>query len=75
MDYMQKLKNGYLKNARQFKQTFGVELRPYFDLVTGFDVIKFDDEFIKSGDGACSEKVKTDYGAGAVRLIEALIAI
>lgn len=57
-----------------FKQTFGVKLSNYWD-VTGFDVIKFDEEFIKPPVGAgTADTITKRYGKAATDLVFALIA-
>ena len=63
----------YKKHAEEFRHVFGVGLKPYFDLVTGFDVIKFDQEFIRPPDGTSTANViKARYGPEAVDLIKKL---
>ena len=62
-----------LKHGRQFKSTFGVPLKAYMDLITGFDVVKFDEEVVKPPDGVSSEQVVEErWGKPAVELIKSL---
>lgn len=62
-----------LKYEREFRRVFGVPLNPYIDLLTGFDVVKFDEQFIKSGDGCMADSIRTKYGDTGVLLIGNLI--
>lgn len=54
---------------------FGRPLRTFWDNFTGFDVIRFDDKIVKSGDRACSEVLLEKWGIEAVTLIKQLIHI
>lgn len=57
----------------RFQEIFGVSLVRWMDTVTGFDIIKFDDQVIKSGDKQMAQVVKDKYGQEAVDLIMTLI--
>jgi len=60
-------------NANEFVQTFGVSLSKYWNNLTGFDVIAFDD-FIKPRQReSTAQAVKRKYGQAAVNLIHRLI--
>ncbi len=73
-DFLTKHKKCYMRHAREFQKVFGVRLFTYWDLVTGFDLIKFDDEVIKPPDGtSTAEAVEARYGSEAVKLIRGLI--
>lgn len=57
----------------EFFSTFNVPLSKYMDLLTGFDIIKFDDEVVKPPDGkSMEETILSTYGQKAVELIESL---
>ena len=73
-DLVTENKRKVLTYELEFRRVFGVPVNPYWDLVTGFDVVKFDDEFIKAPDGvSTAQAVEAKYGADAVKLIYALI--
>lgn len=60
----------------KFQKVFGVPLARYFDLVLGFDIIKFDEDIIKSFelDGkSMSDVIKEKHGQEGVDIINALI--
>ena len=62
-----KIKN---ENRQEFYNSFGVSLDNFFDLITGFDIAKFDKEIIKSADNeSVKDKVLRKYGQGAVDVI------
>jgi hypothetical protein len=63
-----------LKHGREFKSTFGMPLKNYMDLITGFDIVKFDEEIVKPPDGtSCQQAVKERWGEPAVKLIKSLM--
>jgi len=67
-------KERYEKHAREFQRVFGRRLKPYFDMLTGFDVIKFDDKIVKPGKTeSTAQAVARQWGDDAVALIRALI--
>ena len=56
-----------------FEKTFGVAFDYYFDGLSGFDIIKLDDNVIKSPDGvSMSDTILKNYGQEAVDLINRL---
>lgn len=57
----------------RFQRVFGTRLSLYWDNITGFDVIKFDDGWIKSGDGSMHDAVLEKYGEEGVQIIKGLI--
>jgi hypothetical protein len=58
----------------QFQKTFGVKVNAYYDRMTGFDIIKFDEEFLKTPDGISThDLVVQKYGEAAADLIVKLI--
>ena len=64
----------YRKYAREFERVFGCKLKPYFNNITGFDVVKFDEEFVQAPDGrSTAEVVEKKWGPDAVKLIRSLI--
>lgn len=73
-DYMLENLRRYRAEYYNFGRIFGVNLRDYYeDHIYGFDVVKFDDEFVKSGDEAMSAKVLRDYGEEGVNVILRLL--
>lgn len=63
-----------LKYQQQFQLTFGISLGKFWDVITGFDVVKFDEEVIKPPDGVSTrDQILKDYGEAAVEIIEGLI--
>lgn len=61
------------KYADAFRRTFGIRLHDYMDYVTGFDLIRFDAEFLRSEDRSMAEALRERHGDEAVDLIKALI--
>lgn len=64
----------YKKHARQFEQVFGQKLKLYWDNMTGFNIVKFDDEIVLSGDSCMKDKVQERWGQAGVDLMMALIS-
>ena len=62
-----------IKHSAEFHAIFGVKLHTYMDYRTGFDSIRFDEEFIKSGDGCMEDTIRLKYGEPGVLLIYKLI--
>jgi hypothetical protein len=57
----------------KFKRTFNLPLKNYIDLITGFDIVKFDED-IKTPDGISTKDfISKTYGEEAVKLIQSLI--
>lgn len=57
------------EHARKFKNIFGREFHDFWNIVYGFDIVKFDDEIVKSGDKSVKEVIQENYGEEAVNLI------
>lgn len=73
-DHIAESKRIYAEHATAFRQTFGVQLRPFWDLITRFDIVRFDHEVIKPPAGRSTREVVAErHGAQAVKLIEALL--
>jgi hypothetical protein len=78
---MSEIKNILVNNSKKFQQyassfqrVFGVSLRKYWlNHLLGFDIVKFDNEVVKSGDRCMSEVVKEKYGNDGLMIIEELI--
>ncbi len=71
-----KRKCSWGKHRKRFQEIFGRSLSTYFDLIYGFDTIKFDDDITKSSDLddiSMADVVKEKYGEEAVSIIESLI--
>ena len=69
--------DGYRDNYREFECVFGVPLKQFWDKFLGFDLLKFDDNFIKSGDldGVSMEDVVRErFGEDGVRIVKTLIS-
>ena len=62
-----------LKILHEIKQTYGYDWSCFLNL-DGFDIVKFDEEVIKSPDGeAMSETIKKRYGEVIMSKIHSLI--
>lgn len=61
------------KYNREFAAIFGVALSNYWSNLTGFDVVRFDEKVIHSGDRSMSEVIEEKYGKAAADMIEALL--
>ena len=73
-DWMIRIRRRAIEKGPEFKSIFGVFIMNYCDF-TGFNVIKFDEWFLKTPDGiSCSDEVERRYGSRAVALIRELIA-
>jgi hypothetical protein len=62
-----------VKYSKEFRDIFHTSLNQYLDSITGFDSIKFDEEFLKSGNKSMVSVLKKKYGQESVLLIEKLI--
>ena len=59
--------------SEKFEQTFKVSFRRFFNYVTGFDVIAFDD-YLETPDGVSTKEViEVRYGSEAAQLVENII--
>lgn len=68
-------KDFYIKNERGFRRLFGTSLWHYLDLLTGFDIVRFDD-WLKTPDGtSTADFLKQKYGNEAYNLVKRLISI
>lgn len=63
------------KYHHEFKTVFGVSLHRYFNNLTGFDVVKFDEEFVKpkANKESMRDALKRRWGDDAVALVMNLI--
>jgi hypothetical protein len=63
------------KLGEKFHHTFGVSLYPYWDIITGFKIVEFD-EYLKVPDGQSTKQFITKkYNKVAADLIERLISL
>lgn len=64
----------YRKHKNAFAETFGRPLHEFWDRVhnTGFDVVLFDEEIVKSGDGNMLLAVREKWGAAAGEMVKEL---
>lgn len=61
------------REAAEFKSRFGVELKDYWNPL-GFDVIKFDEEFVKPGPSlSCADVIQGRFGVEARQFVTSLI--
>lgn len=73
-DFMLENRKKYIRYNTLFYRTFGVQLKNYWNNITGFDIIKFDEEFVKPPEGvSTAQAVGAKYGEAAVRLIGVLL--
>lgn len=57
------------RDAAQFKRMFGVPLSQFWNAL-GFDVVKFDEEFVHSGiNMSVRDAILQSYGVDAVNLV------
>jgi len=64
----------YIRHYQEFQDLFGVPLAMFWDRLFGFDVVKFDGDFIKPKKGeSTGQAIKEKYGARARELCECLI--
>ena len=79
LTYMDMIKSNdrtYRENAKEFKRIFRINLKPLWDNITGFDIVRFDEELIKSPDGQSIEDViQAEYGNEGVNIIKSLLKI
>lgn len=64
------------ENGNDFKSVFGVSLHRFMDYITGFDLMKFDKEFIGAFDldgVSIEDVVKEKYGNKGVAIVQRLI--
>ena len=65
----------YRRYDHEFAEIFGIHLKPFWDNITGFDIVKFDEHIIQSPDDLSMEDViKKEYGNEAVTLIKDLLS-
>jgi hypothetical protein len=73
-DFMLKNRKLYMQYSTLFYKIFGVQLSRFWNNMFGFDVIKFDEEFIKPPEGvSTAQEVERKYGEVGLRLIKSLI--
>lgn len=73
-DFLRRNKTRADKYHKRFKEIFGTSLMNYYSFLFGFDVVKFDEEFIKPKEGqSTSEVVEKKYGKEAVELCRNLM--
>jgi len=66
----------YGQTYREFVEIFGVSLRSYWNNITGFDIVMFDDDVIKSPENeSMGATVLETYGQEAYDLIRRLISL
>lgn len=79
LTYMSMIKSNdklYRKHEHEFAELFGIHLRPFWDNITGFDIVKFDDHIIQSPNGQSMEDVlQAEYGDEGVSIIQSLLKI
>lgn len=74
-EYLLKLRDCFTAHANEFEDIFGRRLREFWDVRTGFDIVKFDLEFVKPPEGvSCRDCVIERFGERAATLIDKLIS-
>lgn len=64
------------RQARDFERIFKANLKDYWlPGPLGFDIIKFDDDVVKSGNMSVRDAVQQTYGMDAVALCHELLGI
>jgi hypothetical protein len=75
IDILKKNREKADKYNQEFKRIFGESLMNYFSFFFGFDVIKFDEKFIKPNEGeSTNQAVERKFGRNAVELCLKLMA-
>ena len=75
-DYVTENKRLLGAHKTEFFIIFHRSLQDFMNLITGFDIIKFDDEIIKPDDDqSTSERVLLDYGQRGLDLVNKLLSI
>ena len=73
-EFMQDNNMKRLKYAGSFQSVFGVSLGKFWSVLTGFDIVKFDEEFMKTPDGISTEEfVRQKYGELGISIIKGLL--
>ena len=67
------IKQVYKDNEREFQRVFCTQLSKYWNPMFGFDIVKFDELHIKSGDGCMGDKIIADYGQAGNDIIKQLL--
>ena len=63
-----------LELAGKFQSVFGISLGKFWSVLTGFDIVKFDEEFMKTPDGTSTEEyVKQKYGEAELSVVRGLL--
>jgi hypothetical protein len=61
------------KYQQQFKNYFNLNLLDYIDLISGFDIVGFDEKIHPPDGASLQEHLIENYGADAERMIFSLI--
>ena len=73
MDIVAKNLKDYRDAAPLFLETFGVRLFTFWNHITRFDIVKFDEWLETPENVSCEEVIRTKYGVPAVELIKSLL--
>ena len=66
-------RNQLTTSQAEFQEIFGVRLTRFWHPIFGFDIVKFDDNFIRPPDGTSThEAIVAKYGERAAELVESL---
>lgn len=72
-DSFMKNRHREMTYRRQFEEIFRVPFRRFFNIMSGFDIVAFDD-YLETPNGISTKQhIEAVYGAEAVALIENLI--
>ena len=72
-DYLLELNQKRALHGNKFKEIFGVSIQKFWDIQTGFDIVKFDDWLKPPDNTSTKAQVFTQYGQRGVDMILALI--
>jgi len=61
-------------HAQEFKTTFDLPLDTYWDYVTGFDIVRFDDDLKCPDEISLKDFIANEFGEDASKLIGKLLA-
>ncbi|MFH1546968.1 MAG: hypothetical protein ABIC57_00605 [bacterium] len=60
---------------KDFERIFSIRFMSYFNMLTGFDIVKFDEQFLCTPDGQSAKDIVTiKYGQEGLTVIEKLLS-
>jgi hypothetical protein len=59
--------------AKEFKRLFNANIWDYWEPLFGFDVVKFDDNVVQSGDGCMADVTREKFGQEGEDYLEKIL--